>query len=105
MIRLLGLLGRIQIRGPCPLVIKRIELVEGCGAAIIPDGVAHGLIAAEVGQVQEIAGVAALDQNLRLLGEDLATGLAEYCGTGLEVALHVGSGHGLGGEAEDVSAA
>ena len=46
------------------LFIQRVELFKRSGSAIVFEGIAHAVITCEIRQVQEVAGVTALDQDL-----------------------------------------
>ena len=86
-------------------VVERVELFERSGGAVCIDGVAQSVVPAEVGQVQEVASVAAIHKNLGLLGKNLAPCFAQERSGVLEVLLEVPRRGGLLGEQEDVCAA
>ena len=104
-IRGLGRFRKTQLRALDPLVVQRAELIKGRGSAVVVDGVAHRLVPAKVRQVQEVARVATVNQNLRLLWKNLSAGLAQQGRAGFQKPLHLSGRDRLFDKKENVRAA
>ena len=87
------------------LVVKIEELVERRGRAVVVEGVAQAAVRVEIGQVQEIADVAALQEQLDLLGEYLCAAVAHRSRDLVQRCLHDFCGHPFLGKQEQVRSA
>jgi hypothetical protein len=86
-------------------LIKIEELFERRGRAVIVEGVAQAAVRVEIGEVQEIADVAALQEQLDLLGEHLCAAVAHRSRDLVQRCLHGFGWHPFLGEQEQVRAA
>ena len=60
------------------------KLYEGRGASILVEGVSQAPLVVKIGEVQEVAVIAALQNQLDLLGENLASAVPHLGGYFLE---------------------
>ena len=85
-------------------IVERVELFQACGFALCGEGVASAVVPAKVGQIQEVAGIAAVNKDFGLLGENLSPGLAQESGGILEIFLELARGEWRAGEEKDMGA-
>ena len=83
----------------CVLLMKRIELFKGCRSAVVIECIPRTGVPAKVRQIEEVAGVSSVHEDLGLLGKYFSTSLAKKSRCRLEICLVV-SGRGRGSSEE-----